>query len=288
MNNAAIIVFKRSALPKVLKFFIMPHTNQIIEAGDHDDKVRVHIVECPVMENPANNRKVEKSLRSLCQENNISFFIGRNIEYYLGSGLERIENIIERSSIDEINAIKDLGALIKLSVERNVNLLNKNICFIRKLCSYQYISTMSEEAAGVVIYEHDRMSETDKKMVFEKLMAEKGISAVFTKDLDRAISQCDIILADDSVKLETIQKELYGKIVVGNNAVSGEFEKVSRVLLWYDSLDNLGEDNVFIRFNDEILGVLRHFYKERSVIAFIKRFPYIYLCRNHESEIILQ
>ncbi|KUO68242.1 MAG: hypothetical protein APF77_11430 [Clostridia bacterium BRH_c25] len=277
MNNAAIIVFRRSTLPKVLKFFAMPRINQIIEAGDHEDKTMIHIIECPAMRDPADNRKVERSLKSMCLENNISFFIGKNIEYYLGSGLEHIESIMERSSTDEIKAIKDLGALIKLSVNKNVNLLKKNMCFIGESHSYEYISTMAEEAAGVVIYEHDKMDNALKKTVYERLMAEKGISAAFTKNMSRAISQCDIVLVDDSVELEENQAELSGKTLIGSNAASGDFEKVSRVLLWYDSLESLAEDDLYISFNDEILGVLRHFYRERSTMDFIRRFPYIYL-----------
>ena len=221
----------------------------------------------------------------MCLEHKISFFIGRNIEYYLESGLEYIESSIERSSIDEIRAIKDLGALIKLSVERNVNLLKKNMCFIGESNSYQYISTMSEEATGVFIYEHDEMDNAFKKTVFERLMVEKGISAAFTRDLDRAISQCEIIMADNSVKLETNQKHLSGKLLIGDNTAAGNFEKVKSVLLWYDSMEKMTEDNIVISFNNELLGVLRHFYRERSTIDFIRRFPHIDSTRDKKPEL---
>jgi hypothetical protein len=115
-----------------------------------------------------------------------------------------------------------------------------------------------------------------KKRIFERLMSEKGISAVFTKDLNRAISQSDIILADDSADIEAYKPKMYGKILIGDNPAKGDFEKIDQVLLWYESLKGLPEDDVFIRFNDELLGILRHFYKERNPIDFIRRFPYIY------------
>lgn len=277
MNNAAIIVFRRSTLPKVLKFFAVPRFSNIVESCNAEDKVRVYIIECPVMKNPIDNRNVARALYSLCLENNISFFIGKNIDYYLGSGLEYMENSIERGSTDEIKAIKGLAALIRLSNKERGNLLNKNMCFAGESYSYQYISTMSEEAAGVYIYEHDKMKDILRKTIFERLISEKGISAVFTKDLDRAISQCDIVLADRSVELEANQKRLSGKILIGDNAAAGDFEKVSRILLWYDSLKGLTEDNSLVCFNDELLGILRHFYTERSSISFIRRFPYIFL-----------
>ena len=276
MNNAAIIVFRRSTLRKILKFFTAPRINQVIDLNNAGNSVSVYIIECPVMKYAIDNRKAGKSLYRLCVENNIGFFIGKNIEYYMGSGLEHMENRIERGNIDEIKAIKGLAALIKLSVEKNSNLLKKNMCFIGESYVYQYISTMLEEAAGVFIYEHGKMNNDIKKRIFERLMSEKGISAVFTKDLDMGISQCDIILADDSADLEAYKPRLYGKILIGDNSVVGDFEKIDKVLLWYESLEGLPEDNVFIRFNDELLGILRHFYKGKNSIDFIRRFPYIY------------
>lgn len=280
MDSAAIIIFKRSSLPKLLKFFAVPHINQITEVGDTEDKIPVYIISCPVMENPSDNRRIERSLRGLCLEKNIKFLIGQNIEYYLESGLKYIESSIERGSIDEIRAIKDLGVLIKLSAEKDVNLLKKNMCFIGESNNYKYISTMAEEAAGVVIYEHDKMDNAYKKTVFEGLMVDKGISSVFTKDLGKAISQCEVILADNSVDLQTKQKDLYGKLLIGDNTVSGNFEKVNQVLLWYDNMEQVNRDNVLISCNNELLGVLRHFYRERSTIDFIRRFPYIYFTRH--------
>ena len=280
MNNAAVIVFRRSTLPKVLKLFAMPRIDQIIELNNAEDEARVYIIGCPVMKEPGDNWKVARSLLGLCLENSISFFIGKNIEYYLGSSLERMENRIERGGIDEIKAIKDLAALIKLSGERNVNMLNKNMCFIGESYSYQYISTIAEEAAGVCIYEYDKMDSTQRNKIFEGLMAEKGISAVFTKDLNRAISQCDIILADSSVRLDENQRQLSGKILIGSNVAAGNFEKINRVLLWYRSLEGLEDDNILISFNDELLGIMKYFYGERSSIDFIRKFPYIFLSRN--------
>lgn len=275
MYNAAIIVFRRSTLPKILRAFAKPGIIRVIEAGSTEMKTRVYMIECPVLKRPENNRKAAKSLLRLCMENNIRFFIGENTEYYFGSGLEHIESSVERGSIDEIAAIKGLAALIKLSVEQDVNLLKKNMCFLGMSHSYRYISTMSEEASAVFIYEHDKMDNAYKKAVFERLMAEKGISAAFTRDLDRAISQCDIILADDSIDLTAYKMSLSGKTIIGNNSAVGNFKKISQVRLWYDSMAGMAEENAFIRFNDEMLGILRHFYKEKGPIDFIRKFPYI-------------
>ena len=193
--------------------------------------MRVYAIEYPVIEYSPVNRRAEKFLYRLCMENKISFFIVRNIKYYSGSSLEHLESRIKRGDTDEIKAVKDMAALIKLSLEKNSNLLNKKMCFIGESYGYRYINTMLEEAAGVFIYEHSKMSDSFKRAIFEKLMSERGISAVFTKDLDRAISQCDIIAADGSIGLEAYKSRLDGKILIGNNTVSGDFEKIEKVLL---------------------------------------------------------
>ncbi|MDD3705574.1 MAG: hypothetical protein PHC45_05885 [Clostridiaceae bacterium] len=277
MNNAAIVVFKRSTLPKILKFFVKPLVNQIINTNNEGDIVKVYVIECPVMKYAPDNIRVGKSLYSLCMENNISFFIGKNIEYYLESGLEHIENRIGRGDLDEIRGIKSLAALIKLSLERNSNLLNKNMCFIGKSYGYGHISAMLEEASGVFIYEHDEMNNNIKKTIFEKLMLDRGISAVFTKDLDRAITQCEIIVTDGSVNLEEYKGKLSGKILIGKSTISGDFFIIESVLLWYERLEGFSRDNGIICLNDELLGILKHFYREKNTIDFIRRFPYIML-----------
>ncbi len=281
MYSGAIIIFKRSSLPILLKFFAVPQIKQIIEVGEAEDKVSVHMILCPVMENPSSNRKLAKSLESICLEKDISFFLGRNTGLYIEGGLSHIESRVERGSIDEIRAIKDLGALIKLSSERNVNLLKRSMCFIGESIGYQYISTMSGETAAVMVYEHGKMDDAIKKDIFERLMSEKGISAVFTKDLRKAVSQSEIILADNSVELHTVQDSLSGKILIGDNAAAGDFDKIGKVVLWYESIEKMGEDNVYLSFNDELLSILRHYYREKSTLDFIRRFPYIYFSRKH-------
>lgn len=282
MYNAAIVVFRRSTLPRILKFFAMPGISQVIEAGGIDCKVRVHVIECPVMSVPADNKKVMRSLLSLFQEHSISLFAARNAEYYWGSGLEQIEKSVERSSIDEVKAIKALAALIKLSGDKGIELLKRNMCFIGCTNSYRFISTMAEEASGVFIYENDKMDSSCKEDIYVRLMAEKGISAVFTKDLRKALSQCDIIIADAGVELESYKSELTGKVLIGDNPAEGDFEKVGQVLLWYESLEGLSEESIIMRFNDELLTILKNFFKGKGVglVSFLRRYPYIQISKH--------
>lgn len=284
MNNAAIIIFNKSTLPKLLSFFAIPRISKSIQVGKAEDEVTAYIIRCPVPEAPASRMRLSKALEGLCLEKNISYFIGRNTEYYLKGGMSSIEGRIARGDVEEIKAIKDLCVLIKLSAEMQANLLKKNMCFIGESISYQYISTMSVETAGVMIHEHGKMDGSLKKSIFERLMAEKGISAVFTKDLEKAVAHCEIILADNTVELQGIQAGLSGKILIGDNAVTGDFEKVNKVLLWDEDIEKTVEDSVIVCYNNELLEILRHFRKERNVADFIRRFPYVNFSRNDKPD----
>gem|GEM_PF-789432 len=284
MNNAAIIIFSRSALPKLLYFFALPNESGSMEIGTSEEKTMVHLIRCPVMSAPAGSLKLTKALIGLCREKSISFFVGRDIEYYLRGGMSGIESRIARGDTEEIRAIKDLGALLKLSAERQVNLLGRNMCFIGESISYQYISTMSEEASGVIIHEHEKMDSLLKKSIFEGLMAEKGISAVFTKDLKRAVTESEIIMADNTVELKGLQDRLSGKVLIGNNEMTGDFEKAGRVLLWYESMLELSEESAIIKYNNELLAILRYFCKDKTVVDFLRRFPYIDFLRNNTPD----
>lgn len=281
MNNAAIIIFSRSTLPKLLDFFALPRVIGGIEIGETEEKINVHLIQCPVMSATTSNHKLTKALIGLCQEKEIDFFIGRNTEYYLKGGMSGIESRVARGDTEEIRAIKDLGVLIKLSAERQVNLLKRNMCFIGGSGSYQYISTMAEEASGVIIYEHEKMDSLLKKSIFERLMAEKGISAAFTKDLGKAVAGSEIILADNTIELKGLEDCLTGKILIGDNEIKGAFEKVGRVLLWYEDMAGLSEESAITIYNNELLAILRHFYKEKSILGFLRRFPYIDFLRNN-------
>jgi hypothetical protein len=167
--------------------------------------------------------------------------------------------------------------LIKLSYEKNKNLLKENMGFICGYLDYELINTVSEEAAGIMIYEHDKLDIEEKNRIFELLMTGKGISSVFTKQLSVIIRECGVLYIDESVELSSFKSELRGKLIIGNNAVEGDFMKIKDVLLWFEELKDCTQNNLKVRYNNEILAVLRHFYRDKNTIEFIKRFPYIYM-----------
>lgn len=286
MYNAAIIIYKRSTLPKILNFFVIPRIVQTLEVGNEENKVLVHLVQCPLTKNPADNRKLGKTLEGLLREKEASFYAIRSTDDCPEELLPYIDKGFERCDTGEIAGIKALGILIKLSVEKHTNLLKENLCFIGESFGYDYISTISEEASGVFVYDNGKMDGSARKKLFDKLMTEKGISAVFTKDMDKAIAQCGIILTDGSVGLEAHKESLTGKILIGSTDLEGNFEKADGTLLWYDSMKELGEDDICTAFNDELLALLRHIYKDKSAVDFIRRFPYIYFRRSGEREVL--
>lgn len=277
MYNAAIMVYTLNTLPKILNFFVMPRIERVFDFGISGDSFRISIVSCPYSALRSENKRIGTALRKLCLKNSIGLIVSKHNKYHAEIDTADIENGLERSSTSEVKAIKSLSALIKLSKEKNENLLQRNMGFISEDLDYDMLRTVSEEAASILIYEHDKMDTELKKKLFEMLMSEKGISAVFTKRLGRIIEECEILYVDESIELSDYNSELAGKLLIGSNPAEGEFSKIQNVLLWYEELENFTEDNPYVKYNSEILTILRHFYKDKSIIGFIRRFPHIYM-----------
>ncbi|MGE5630971.1 MAG: hypothetical protein ACM3TR_07740 [Caulobacteraceae bacterium] len=277
MNNSAIIIYTLNTLPKMLNFFITPRIEQTIDINMPEASFRVYIINCPFSRVKSENRKTAKILKKICYSNDIYFIIRKHNKYYTEYDYTEVENGIERGNVEEIKAIKNLSALIKLSDERNENLLKGNIGFISASLGYETINMVSGEAVCIFIYEHSKMDINRKNAIFEKLISDKGISAVFTKDLGRIISECSILFVDGVTDLDEYKTALSGKIIIGENPVEGGFRKVTGVLLWFEELHKTTKDNIYVKYNDELLAVLRHYYKDKNPIGFIKRFPYIYM-----------
>lgn len=277
MYSAAIIVYAHNTLPKILNFFIVPRIERVIDVEVSGDDFIISIINCPYSGLKSENKRIGKALRKLCYRNGIGFIVPKYNKCCTENEYADIEDGLERGNTNEIKAIKNLSVLIKLSEEKNANLLKKNMGFIYESLNYDMLSTVSEEAASILIYDHDKIDAEFKSKVFEMLMAEKGISSVFTKKLGRIIRECEILYVDESIALNEYKSELEGKLIIGNNPIEGDFIKIHDVLLWFEELENFTQDNPYVGYNDEILAILRHFYKDKNRIGFIRRFPHIYM-----------
>lgn len=277
MYSAAIIVFTYSTLPKILNFFIVPRIEHAIDFNISQDKFRIVVINCPYSGIRSRDLRISKALRNLCLNNNICYTVADYDNNNKEKGFVYLEESTEAGNLNEIKAIKWLSALIKLSYEKNKNMLKENMGFICGYLDYELINTVSEEAAGIMIYEHDKLDIEEKNRVFELLMTGKGISSVFTKQLSVIIRECGVLYIDESIELSSFKSELRGKLIIGNNTVEGDFIKIKDVLLWFEELKDCTQNNLKVRYNNEILTVLRHFYRDRNTIEFIKRFPHIYM-----------
>lgn len=275
--NAAIMVYTLNTLPKILNFFVVPRIDHIIELNVSGDAFRIIVINCPYSSLKRENDRIGKALRDLCFSNDIHFIVAKHNKQHTEDEHIRIEYGVERGNTDEIKGIKNLAVLIKLSAERNENLLKKSMGFIADRINYDILRIVSDEAATVMVYSHDKMDIAQKNKVFEMLMAEKGISVVFTNKLERIMKECDILFVDESFGLRGYEAELPEKLIIGSTPAEGGFRKIQGVLLWFEELHNLTQNNPYVLYNDEILTVLRHFYKDKNYVDIIRRFPHIYM-----------
>jgi len=266
-----------NSLPRVLNFFIIPRIEQVVELQVLGDAFRVSIIKCPCSRLQTENRRIGDALRKLCLKEGIDFVIPKNNNLYAENNIKYIERGLNIGTTGEIKAIKSLSALIKLSKDKNTNLLKKDIGFICERPEYDLIRTLSIEASSVLIYDHDKMDDRYKTEIFETLMEDKGISAVFSKNLGKIIKECEILYVDENIELAGFEADLPGKVVIGSNQVPPEAVGVKEVLLWYSELRDLSSVNPYVLYNDELLTVFRYFYKDRDIIRFLERLPYIYM-----------
>jgi hypothetical protein len=114
-------------------------------------------------------------------------------------------------------------------------------------------------------------------------MEKKGISIVFSKELDKIIKNSDVLLLDEAIDINRYNNELKSKILLGKNQLYGDFNKVENVLMWNNYIEDLSINNNITYMNDEMLTLLRYFYPKTSYIEFIGEFEHIYLFNNKDK-----
>jgi hypothetical protein len=126
-----------------------------------------------------------------------------------------------------------------------------------------------------MLYESPALTEQLKWKLHNELMGKKGLSIVFSKDIEKIIRGSDILSIDEKVDLYPFVKELSGKIVLGKSN-HPEINSINNIILWHkDLLKESGFDSI-LNLNDEILSIIRYFNIKLDIIDFIKKLPYIF------------
>jgi hypothetical protein len=273
--NAGIIIYRETKVPQLLSAFAQPKLVKNIVIHDGIQDINITLFDCPV-----NGGKLDKKgyrlLRALVDQSKIKFLVER-FETKVQSNVSPRKDEIDYSKLlREISAIKQFAALIRISQDREENLLAGNIGFIVGSIDNTLIDLLSDESSNIFYYEGPNLTEQLKTNLHNHFMEKKGVSIVFSKDITGIIKDSSIIVIDEGVDLKDYKELLNNKIVIGKSKDCG-IRSIISVVLWHEELNNNKADCLESNYNDEILTIMRYYNVNLDTIDFIKRFPYIYL-----------
>lgn len=273
-GNAGVIVYKESKLPSMLSVFSAPKLEDSITITAGEEEHTIFILHCPINSDKLDKRRY-KLLRQLVDGNKIKFLVEK-FEAEAQSNVSKRKNEIHYTDLlPEIKAIKQLAVLLKKSQDCGENLLKGNVGFIMGEPDMHKIDLLSEEAGSIMLYESPALTEQLKWKLHNEMMERKGVSIVFTKDIEKIIRDSDILSIDDKVDLYPYAEQLIHKIVLGK-ANHQEINSINNIVLWHTDLLKESAFESMLNLNDEILSIIRYFNMKLDIIDFIKNLPYIF------------
>jgi hypothetical protein len=271
---AGIITYRETKMPQLLSLLAQPNLADSIVIEDGEQRINIFLFDCPV-----NGGKVDKKryrlLRELVDKNKVKFLVER-FETKVQSNVSPKKNEIHYSQLlPEIRAIKQLAAFIKISQDRQENLLEGDIGFIMGRIDSLMIDLLSEEASNVMLYEAPTITEQIKHTLHNHFMENKGVSIVFTKDIRSIIKQSTTLGIDEFIDLSGYKELLNNKVIIGKSNDSS-IKSITNIVLWSEALKIHKSDSIPLKYNDEILAIMRYYNINLDILDFIKRLPYIY------------
>jgi hypothetical protein len=272
--NAGIITYRETKVPQLLSAFAQPKlTNNIVIPHGIQD-INVTFFDCPVNGDKLDKREY-RLLRALVDKSKAEFLIERFDTKVQSNVSPRKGEIHYSKLLEEIRGIKQFAALIKISQERQENLLEGNIGFIVSSSDNLLIDLLSEESSNIFYYEGQNLTEQLKTNLHNHFMEKKGVSIVFSKDIMNILENASIIVIDEAVDLNDHKELLNDKIVIGKSK-ERSIKSINSVILWHEALNINKADGLEFIYNDEILAIVRYYNINLDIIDFIKSLPYIY------------
>lgn len=277
-NNAGIITYRETKVPQLLSLLALPKLDSSIAIAGEEGEMNIYFFDCPVNGEQLDKKRY-KLLRELVDKSKASFLVER-FETKVKSNVAPKKNELHYSQLlAEVKAIKQLAAVIKLSEDRKEELLKGNIGFVMGEVDSTNIDILSEEATNVMVYEGPFLTEQQKDKLHKSFMEKKGVSIVFSRDINNIILNSSILVVDEAVDLSAYLALLHGKIILGNNKVKLP-GSIDNIILWTEELNKNDFNDIPTIYNNEIIAIMRYYFVKLDIIDFIKKLPYIYFNLN--------
>lgn len=273
-QSAGIITYRETKVPQLFSALAQPKLVDNIIISDGMKDINIYLFDCPVNGDKIDKRGY-KQLRDIVDKNKIKFLVERFETKVQSNVSPRKDEIHYSKLLQEIQAIKQLAALIKISQERQERLLAGSIGFIVSSVDNLLIDLLSEESSNVYYYEGVALTEQQKTKLHNHFMEKKGVSIVFSKNIIDLISNSTILVIDEVIDLNEYKELFNNKILIGKSKMCA-IKSINNVILWSEALKINKSDCIEVLYNDEILAIMRYYNMNLDIIDFIKRLPYIY------------
>jgi hypothetical protein len=270
-RNAAVIRYRESKAPRLLGMLSMPKLEDSIIIEDGTQSIRILFIDCQVSGGKLDKKRY-RILKELVESNKAEFIVECFFTQAQSNVTPKRNAPHYTELLKEVRAIKKLAALMKLSEEEHRNLLAGNIGFLLSKPDYLLAELLTEEAENVMFYEGTYMTDKERNKIHQSFMEKRGISIIFTKDIQRIIKNCEVLAVDEGLCLEGQEESLRGKILLGRWSEGG-----SNIIQWNEEPAAMEQASLPWVYNDEILAIIRYCNLKMEIVDFIQKLPYIYL-----------
>lgn len=229
MHRASIIVENKNFYNNISMFFGKPVQvgRTIIEINE--DKYDIIILEIPDSDNTESRKKNRNLVENYCKKRNINTIL------------------YKKTKSDYINckiiAIKALCLLREIERKKGMNLFNRRFGIIFNDLKTILIEALAYEASSIIIFDQDF---SGKEKLFEKVIRDKGLSIVYTKDIEIIIEKSDIIVCENTMHIRNYEHLLTNKILINN---------LSEAKLIRNQIAKQDIDPIESIYNDEIIEI---------------------------------
>ncbi len=273
-KNACILLCKSIRAPGILSVFNVPRILDKYDLDFEGQKNSVFLIEYPIIYNDITNKRRLGLFKNLINENNIDFIVTKSVE------LRRFLKLKSPECLEEAAALKSYAALKKISLLHEKRYLQGSFGLIMDSYDLLLLDMLTDEASSIMLYEGAKADRNVKAKIFTDHMEKKGISIVFTKELEKLLRNSDVVFVEDPARLEEMRDLLSDRLVAGKGCSMLTDNSLEDSLIWHGHIEDFSDDNFVKLYNDELIAVLRHYNRELHYSDFTDLLEHVYIYNN--------
>lgn len=242
MNRAAIVIESKGFDKNLSMIFKKPWIAEKILIEINKEEYEITVLQVPYSNNLESLDRNRKVVEKYCHK----------------KGLQRLiyDKAQELSTKDKLIAIKILCSLIMMENTDRINIFNKRFGIIFNNLNPLIIDALSREASSIIILDQE-FDTWEMEKLYQKVIKDKGLSIVYTKDLTSLIEKSDIIIGENTLSIEKHGDLLSRKIIFFN-----DWDKIKLIP---NSLNYQDDSSYDYSYSDDIVEVFLNFNQSMGI-----------------------